>query len=116
MFRTLRAFIKRKLDPGPPTHLVLVEPADFRWAECYVLGPFPWKQALRVAKLEVRRHPGGQIEVVSRYGTIMQGDEVLRPADPPDGPGLTPVMATQWDFFQYRRHCRAANQHQGHLG
>jgi len=103
MFRTLVAYIKRKLDPGEATHLVMVEPSMFRRDECYILGPFPWKQALRVAKREVRIHPHGETQVVSRHGTVMQGDEILRPADPMEGPSSTPVFHEAFEFRQYRQ-------------
>lgn len=107
MFGTLLNFLKRKFwKPAKATHIVVVEPSDFRRGESYVLGPFSWLKAKKEARRAVRAHPYGQAMVWSRHGTVMLGKEELRPADPKEGPSTTPLLETQADFYQYRRQRR----------
>jgi hypothetical protein len=57
--------------------ILVVEPSMFRRAETYVLGPYPAWLAWLKAHLEVRRHPFGEVSVVSDQATVTLGDRVL---------------------------------------
>lgn len=87
--------------PAEVTHIVVVGPSPFRWAETYILGPYTFAKAKRVARREIAHHPYGVANVWSRYGTIMQGDKVFRPADLPDSP-VTEVIDSAADYWGSR--------------
>lgn len=75
----LNRLLRRK--PLEPTHIVVVEPSPFRRAETYVLGPFPFGKAKRVARRECNKHPFSEVFVTPKTSTINLGNTVLWPKE-----------------------------------
>jgi hypothetical protein len=87
--------------PENPTHVVVIEPSPFRVDETYILGPYTFAKAKRVARRELEHNPYGLAQVWSRHGTIMRGNQVVRQGDPANSP-VTKVVNTNVEYWEHR--------------